>query len=810
MKKNIGYILSFFIPFFVLIIIFLVNGIITNKYVGLVSDSNGQYYDFFLYLKDVLNNKGFLSYSFSNGIGGPIFGLFVYYLACPLNLLLKFIQSDYVALFMVILMIIKLSLSGLTMFIFLKYHFKDNKYLFIFSTCYALSLYNIANYFQIMWLDGIMLAPLVLLGIDKLIKENKVLLYCISLFLTIFCNYYIGYMICIFSVIYFIYRIVLSDLKNKKIVIKKYLIISILSGLLTSIITIPAFLEIINTGRFNNEINSWFNLDIIKNISKMLFNSYNYKEVINKDFGYFYCGLIIYPLLYFYFVNKNINKKEKIISGSIIIFFILSIIFEPFNIFWHAFSVPIGFNYRYLFLLNIFVIYLSVKSFDNFCNYSKFKYYIFNLIFVIINILAFIYEKINIYVILANILLMIIYLIILYNFNKKSILKLIMAIIIVIELFLNCYLILKTYIYYDANTFNNVYKDNNKIVELGNKLNDSNFYRMELASTQYNDALYLNYNGLSAWSSTVNSNTVTFFKKIGFQNNLMNYRYIQNYVTDSLLGLKYVLDFNQIKKYKLLNQYDIESYDKLLEKDKIGYFYENPYYLSLGYMVNKNIDLNCDNPFECQNVLLNSMTDFDNVYKKIEINKIEDSYSFKAPSDTAYIYIDIDDFNYKVYVDGKLNNMGIDTLNNIITLNNLKIGKIVNIKIVSNDYFKVKKVEAYELDFNHFTQNIEYLKENQLNVIKFTDNYVCGNINLKENGLLFTTIPYDKGWSVYVDGNKVNYEKMYNTFIGIELVKGNHYIEFKYRVPGIKIGATTSIISLFCLIIYFYFKKVKN
>ena len=116
------------------------------------------------------------------------------------------------------------------MYKYLTYQNKNNHAL-IFSTSYALSSYMICNYFQMMWLDAYLLAPLILLGIDKLIKEGKYLLYSISLFLVISSNYYMGYMCAIFAVLYFIYKYLLEENKNKKI-IKKFLIISILSGLI--------------------------------------------------------------------------------------------------------------------------------------------------------------------------------------------------------------------------------------------------------------------------------------------------------------------------------------------------------------------------------------------------------------------------------------------------------------------------------------------------------------------------------------------------------------------------------------------------
>ena len=136
-----------------------------------------------------------------------------YYLSTPFNILLYFF--DNIENFFIFQILIKFSLSGLTMYKYLSYQNKNNSAL-IFSTAYALSSFMICNYFQMMWLDAYLLAPLLLLGIDKIIKEKKHLLYSVILFLIIASNYYTGYMCAVFAVIYFIYKYLLEDKKDKK------------------------------------------------------------------------------------------------------------------------------------------------------------------------------------------------------------------------------------------------------------------------------------------------------------------------------------------------------------------------------------------------------------------------------------------------------------------------------------------------------------------------------------------------------------------------------------------------------------------
>lgn len=92
-----------------------------------------------------------------------------------------------------------------------------------FGMFYALSAYSAAYSWNIMWLDCIVLIPLIMLGLEKLVDENKCYLYCISLGLCIFTNYYISIMVCISVCLYFIVLMIAYDGdKSFGIYIKRY------------------------------------------------------------------------------------------------------------------------------------------------------------------------------------------------------------------------------------------------------------------------------------------------------------------------------------------------------------------------------------------------------------------------------------------------------------------------------------------------------------------------------------------------------------------------------------------------------------
>ena len=211
MKKKY-LVLSFIIPFFCLFLVFITNGIIFGNDSIFYGDSQYQYYQLLIYLKGVIDGTSNLIYSFQVGFGSSMIATLAYYLSSPFNLLLSIFSYENIEIFFIVSVIIRIGLCATTMYLYLNYQ-DNSRYSLIFSICYSLSFYVVANYYQIMWLDSYFLAPLLLLGIDKLIKEKKLLLYGIILFLIILTNYYMGYMCALFSVLYFAYKFMIQEKK---------------------------------------------------------------------------------------------------------------------------------------------------------------------------------------------------------------------------------------------------------------------------------------------------------------------------------------------------------------------------------------------------------------------------------------------------------------------------------------------------------------------------------------------------------------------------------------------------------------------
>ncbi len=179
-----------------------------GNYSMLYSDMYHQYYPFFVAFRNAIRSGEGLLYTWSVGLGMDYLGLIAYYLASPLNLLSILIPEGWLLEFFSLLVPVKLGLAGLFFAIFLKKVFgKRDLSIAVFGGFYGLCAWALGFQWNVMWLDTFALLPLVALGTVALLRERKFLLYTLSLFLSIFANYYIGLFTCIFVfLLFFVYQ----------------------------------------------------------------------------------------------------------------------------------------------------------------------------------------------------------------------------------------------------------------------------------------------------------------------------------------------------------------------------------------------------------------------------------------------------------------------------------------------------------------------------------------------------------------------------------------------------------------------------
>lgn len=637
-KKVVLYLLAFLLPLVLIIGIFIYLKIYpfgANTYLPV--DAFGQYVNFLQYFRNVFTEGESVIYSFSKAIGGEMYGLFAYYLMSPYNFISLFFQKGNMTLVFDIILVLKMASCSLSFTYYLNRRKKANFTNLIFAMMYAFSGYVITYGFNIMWLDAVILLPLVVAGIDDLIEKKKCILYIITLTLTLITNYYIGFMVCIFSLLYYIYRTLIGDLKNKKEILKKtgiFSLASICTALIAGIVLVPVFIGL-QDGRADfsfSDLNFDKNFEIQKLISKLFTNSFNFDEIQNIAMPPIFCGILANILVLVYFINSKIKLREKIFSLLFIVIFVLSFYIKGANILWSMGNIPAWYIYRYAFCFTFIYIIFAKKGFENARDGMKiWKWIVVAIIFTALAIFAMNLETnfSNLSDIKIDIVLGIIFILLLMlskiNFidNGKKIKKFLSKYYTKIITFI-ILIISSVNLVYNATNNLRIIRENGSAVEQGIygilinifdrttgtlKEHDSGIYRTEnKTKITVNDALTFGYNSMTYSSSTYSKTVHSFLEKLGMTKNHVNIECnLENTeAVDMLLGVKYLIVPPGKEMYK---NYELEYEELYIENNtKI---YKNPYYLSFGYAVSEgifNTNMENNNTFELQNEILKNMT----------------------------------------------------------------------------------------------------------------------------------------------------------------------------------------------------------
>ncbi|MEF9990873.1 MAG: YfhO family protein [Romboutsia sp.] len=869
--KNKYTILSFIIPVAAVLIGYMVVGIYPfGEKTILISDLNGQYVDYYSALYDILKSGDYteLLYSWNMGMGSNFIGLIAYYLSSPFIFLILLFPKENIVDALLIMTLIKIGMSGFTFSIFTKYLYKEsNIFIVIFSSMYALMGFNLVYSFDIMWLDATLMLPLVIIGVEEIVRKDKWVVFFTTIFITFVSNFYMSYMVGIFSFIYFI-GVYLSDYSfktNGKLFIRKFITFmkaTILAVGACAILLIPTFLAIKNGGVDVVGTINMFDINdvmskLVRFMSKFFVGAYD-SLTTTKGTANIYSGIIVIILIPAFFVSKEVSKKEKIINAFIIIFLLISFI-EPYtNLMWHAFDKPTGFPSRHSFLLSFVLLSISFRSLmmlikDRDIDIKRVSIYAIGFVIIqsIILLLAryVIYPQWN-YVsdisIMLTLVFIVMYFILLniYRKNNTNRCMSILAIFMAVEMICSTSMILSSLDfelrYKDKNKYDYVNKFNENIQLIQKE--DNSFYRMESDNIRtLNDSLNMNYNGIKHFSSMSNKGLNRFLNKFGFANSsfdlAMSY-YGSTPISDSLFGVKYIVSSKEKPK----------NYTKIFAGNSNENIYLNENVLPLLYTVNKNalkLEDHYKNPFDMQNDMLNLMCgndldslDYKRYFNRLEIDKVKLNNLDKIEKKNSTLYKKVNksgkaciEFSIKegngkyIYllmppmkktsIDILVDNKYIDSYggyyNNTILDIKVDDSREANVKLVLNkSSVDIEDIYAYSFDQVEFNEAINKIKDNEVKNLVVNNTAVSGSIYCNDGDILFTSIPFDPGWRVYIDGKEVEVESVNDAFIGVKLDKGEHDVRFEFTPKGFIPGMIISVFTWGMLLVIFIKWKKKN
>ena len=829
-----------------------------------------QYGPLFAELYDRIVEHKSLLYSWITGGGSSFLGNYLNYLSSPLSFLIFLFDKEDISYAITFIVALKCILSATSFSYYLKKSFnKDNYFLSVFGILYAFSAYFLAYYWNVMWLDAMIMLPLIALGIEKIFKTGDIKLYTVSLVILFFANYYMGYMCCIFAVLYFLVCFIntySNDGKlNKNAVYEKkystkalmnnvfinrgvkFAFASIIAALICAITLVPVFMILKNSsatsGTFPQTFKSYFDLlDLITSHFALLETTI--RSSGDNVLPNIYTGILTFILLPLFLVNNKIKLKEKATYVVLIIFFVFCFNNNCAEYIWHAFHFPNDLPYRYSYMYSFIIAVMGYKTILNFkgIKVKDIAYTGLAIISFVIICQKFLTNKMTNITIYATIIFVALWCGFLFLLKNKNAQKKTVSFVLVT--FILCETIISSIVGLPLNQDNKNYKENYKtytdaINYIDNK--DSGFYRTELCYLNTRmDPAYYGYNGISVFSSMAYESYSQLQSSLGMQGNKVNsYTYnTQTPVYNMMFNIKYLIqtDVSLAPSSNLYKKIYTTS-------DKKSNVYESKYNLPIAYCVNSKIDdwvTDEGNPFEIQSDFVKLATGYSNVFKPVEYNSTDfDAVSGDDVTENGTYWLEKSDSssNYGTEtvslsptIDGNLYLYVKSSDLKTITVNSEKVSDITQSMedayildlgyhnkgdevLVSLDASKMES-ESTSFDFYCYTADDTVVKNmynslagNSLNVESYSDTTIKGTVNAKENCYLYSSIPYDDGWSVYVDGKKAETFEIGGTLLAIELTPGQHKIEYKYFPVGFLYGIIISAVTVFGLCVFYIYNK---
>lgn len=848
LQRNKLILAAFCLPVILMLLAFLVMGIYpAGENQIAVIDMYHQYVPFLGELQSKLQSGGSLFYTWNGAGGSNFWNLLAYYGASPLNLILVLFPKKFLMEGVTLILLLKIGLAGSTMAVYLRAIVweKDKRSADIslvgFATLYALCSYVMAYYWCIMWMDAVALLPLCILGLHKILDGRSGVFYTVCLALVAFINYYMAIMVCIFILFYYpvLYFIKVQGESAGHFfkTTGRAVGYSLLGVLMSAVMLLPTWMSMQSTYYISADMPEKTELynDLLDILNQMLPNAeLTYREGLPN----LYCGMFVVILLVFYWISRTIPLREKLLNGAFLVFLIFSLNINKLDFIWHGFHFPNQLPYRYTFMICFLLIAMAYQVFQRVDEIRVNHLWILlaaggGYYLLAQKILTEHIKDLDLFV-YSGLAWLALYVAILLLYKKGRLPKNLLLILTVI--LLTCEMASNTCTSIDqvgTTQRSNYYANEADIAKLVKKTEgtDDRFGRTEM-----NDNYILNcpamyhYKGISQFSSSLNANATALMEHIGVEGapdkNRFNYNQTDP-VTNAMLNIRYLIGKNL----------PIDDSDfKQIAKSGNSRLYESIYPLSIGYMTADTIrtwNYEQENPFmvlddyvravtqnkytsvfteiepvdvSAANIELSSTGDgmWDSTLKN-ETKKSKTILTYQAQqTGKQYLFIEADDAD-AITVSQEKKDDKIEIRNDcgsIVNLGEMDSGTEFTVTIEYKEG-KGGSVVSHVCTMDEAVWQDAYkmLSASMLDVTDYGDSCLKGTIDVQEDGVFVTSVPYEAGWKLKVDGHtrEIN-ELIGGAWISTSLSAGEHQIELSFRPPGLIAGLLITLASIGLLI----------
>lgn len=840
MKKFRDYFIVGGISTFILSVLFVYFGIYPfGNNTVLTGDLYTQVSALFYHLWDTIRGGGSLLVDYTSGAGESFFGIFAYYLVSPINLIVLLFKRNDIYLAISLVVALKIILSSITCLYSLKYIFKKDNLMFVpLSLLYAFSGYTLVCYQITSWMDVVYMFPLIVVGLKKLIDEDKPIMYGVTLFLTICFSFYLSYIMIIFIfLLAFIYIKNNVEKKDQKRAMLSIGIYTILPMLMSLFITYPALRQIFGSARTN--------------ISKNIFN--NLLGCLFDKLNYFNISILLVVFTMLLIVERKNNKKFLKWYIPALLVLVIPYIVEPLNKVFHFMSYSF-FPNRYGFILFYLLVVGGAYFFS--ANNKNIKNKLDEKLKIILGVVSvilligiyfivfrFVYKDLEVAVysismiyakkafIILSLLSIVIFGVcfILNIFREEKTYIVLMYIVIISNICFNAFL------YIGLRDYQGMIKNSFGILEKVENKESSNYYKLKtdiknIDDFVVNEGIVSNYQALDHFTSLVSRNSLEFYKGLGYSSFwTMIFSSGGTLFSDSLVSNKY-----------FLTDRDIDSSFYTLKSSEYGYnFYELNYDIGFGYLARNNFKLDKGDTFSYQNKIYESITgnsDLFSVYDISNIKNIDTKNSAKCiiKSNDNYIeynvsikeksilYLDLA-LTMEESIKGSVSNVMMIYINDELYSDNYPTktsngiydlgvyeNQDINIKVKLIKPIDIEKLSIASMDVSKYE---EFILNNKTDLgIKFDKNKITIESDVNTAGYLVIPVSYSDNYRVVVNGKSTDTVKMYGGLLGVKVDKGHNQITYTYINKDLEKSLIVSLIAtiVFTIISVFYSKISTN
>lgn len=816
---------SFLLPFAAMMAIFIGNGIYPFGDESFMhSDMYHQYVPFLQEFLTKIRSGESLFYSWKIGMGSNYLALFVYYCASPFNWLMLLLPGQYLIEFMSYMVVFKIGLCGFTFSWYLKERFHTRSGLIVlFSTFYAMSGFVAAYNWDVMWMDCLFLAPLILLGLERLVREGKTALYCVSLALSILSNYYISIMICIFLCLYFLVLLLdLTDERGMKYAWKRrvkalgrFALYSLLAGGMAAVLLFPELAAMRTTEysdfNFPKTVSQYFPIwDVIARHATGV-----EPEAGLDHWPNLFCSSAVFFLIPLYAFNKKIPAREKVGRFLLCAFLLVSFSVNILNYIWHGFnypnSLPCRQSFLYIFLV-LTMCFEAVHRLEGFSLTRLLECAAFGLFFLLLSEKIVENDAFSAWVFALSAAFIAAYALLLYGYKRgagRTAMRLLSIAALAVAAFEATFNMAYTSV---STTSRSKYLESlpayRALVERTAE-EDPGFYRFEKTSrVTKNDGALAGYPTASLFSSTANTRIEDWYDRMGMSESKVFYCFDgQTPLTSALLNVRYTFSRSDSE--------DPALYTLVDEQDGV-YLYRNNFTLPAGFLLEdgwnlSSLDLEEDSsqPFDLQNRMAASTGVQGNLFDLVPVAESGPEAQFTATSSGHYYaYCDSNTVDtVKLSSESLTKTFTKVKYDYILDLGYHEAGELISLENEDDDDLNVS---VALLNPSVLSLTLETLGRQPFIVDSWDSTHVEGHIQVTTPGRLLLSIANEPGWTLKVDGTAVEIEEYDGMFLSAELSEGEHEISLTFFPAGLAAGTAVSLISLFAFLALLLRKRQKG